>query len=89
MIAVRYAAGMLAVLCWAITIVTLTINGVTVLATLAVVVWLATFGVFTWGFWFPTEEVSEQLSASDQEIDFIASVQADLAALDQDGNTRS
>lgn len=88
MIAARWASGMLAVLCFVIVLVRMSADGVLVLGTVFFVAWLATFGVFTWAFWFPTEEVSEQLSASDQELDLIASVQADLAALDQQGNAR-
>lgn len=84
MVAVRYAAGMVAVLCLVITFVTLTVDGVTVLGTLAFGVWLWTFGVFTRDFWIADAETSARLSAVDESLDFEESVLGDLSHLNDE-----
>lgn len=69
----RWLFALVAVECWVITFVTLTVDGVTVLATIFTALWLATFGVFTRAFWFSGVEESERLAAVDEELEFIES----------------
>ncbi|WP_295103182.1 hypothetical protein [uncultured Microbacterium sp.] len=84
MVTIRYAAGMIAVLCWVITFVTLNVDGVTVLATLMVVAWLWTFGVFTRRFWFGDAATNTRLAEVDESLDFEASVLGDLFHLNDE-----
>ncbi len=84
MIATRYAAGLVAVVCWAITFVTLNVDAVTIIGTLMVAAWLWTFGVFTPAFWFGDPATDERLSAVDESLDFEASVLGDLSHLDDE-----
>ena len=88
MVAIRYAAGMIAVLCWAVTFATLTVDGVTVLATLMVAAWLWTFGVFTRRFWGADAATNTRLAEVDESLDFEASVLGDLNSIDREGNPR-
>lgn len=84
MVTIRYAAGMIAVLCWAVTFVTLTVDGVTVLATLMVAAWLWTFGVFTRRFWVADAATNTRLAEVDESLDFEASVLGDLSHLNDE-----
>lgn len=84
MVTVRYAAGMIAVLCWAITFITLNVDAVTILGTLAVLAWFWTFGVFTWAFWFGDAATNTRLAEVDESLDFEASVLGDLSHLNDE-----
>lgn len=88
MVTVRYAAGMVAVLCWAVTFATLTIDAVTILGTLAVAAWFWTFGVFTRAFWFGDAATNTRLAEVDESLHFEASVLGDLHSIDREGNPR-
>ena len=88
MVTIRYAAGMIAVLCWAITFITLTVDAVAILGTLAVAAWLWTFGVFTVAFWVGDSETNDRLAAVDDSLDFEESVLGDLDSIDREGNPR-
>lgn len=88
MVTIRYAAGLVAVVCWVIVLITLTVDAVAILGTVAVAVWLWTFGVFTWAFWFGDAETSARLAVVDEQIDFAESVEADIASINGEGNPR-
>lgn len=88
MVAARYATGMLALLCFVIVFARMTADAVLILGTVFFVAWLATFGVFTWAFWFGDTNASARLAAVDAEIDFEDAVLADLDSLGQEGDPR-
>lgn len=88
MTTIRYAAGMLALLCWAVVLVTMTADAWIIIATALTVLWAWTFGVFTWAFWFADAATSERLAAVDEALDFEASVLGDLSHLNDEQNGR-
>lgn len=88
MMTIRYAAGMLALLFWAVVLLRWSIDGWAVLATLLTAAWLWTFDVFTRAFWFADAATSERLSAVDEALDFEASVLGDLSHLNDEQNGR-
>lgn len=68
MIVLRWAAGVLAMLCGIGVGVRMEADGVLLLGTVLFLLWLATFGVFTRGYWFGDDEMDARLAEVDEDL---------------------
>lgn len=71
---IRWASGLLTLLCVVLAVITGVANGLLVLATIFAAVFAWANGAFTSGFW---------VAEMPDELDFIESVQADINTLDK------
>lgn len=69
MTALRWAVGVLAMVCGIGVGVRMEADGVLLLGTVLFVVWLATFGVFTHEFWFGDDEMDARLAEVDEDLE--------------------
>lgn len=81
MTAIRWASGLIALLCMVLVLVRMRADGVLVLATVFVAVWFWSCGVFSRAFWVADAGTSERLAVVDEEIRFADSVGRDLDRL--------
>lgn len=78
---IAWAALLLTVLCVVLAVITTRANGLLILATVFLVVWVWAIGAHRRSWWLADDATSRRLDDVDQDIAFIESVDADLAAL--------